>query len=173
MVAILRTCHTASVSDVQRADPRLKEWVSAPADEFAEIRRSFEAWNRGEFEHWIAGFAADCEWYPTTEGGLVGESTPIRGHDGLRAFAREANELWEHYRNEVTDLLRRGRLSLLVGRFRARGRSSGVEIETPMFWVTERNDTGKVIWARSFVDLDDALAAAAQRDATTDAMPRN
>jgi hypothetical protein len=41
-----------------------------------------------------------------------------------------------------------------------------------MFWVTERNDAGKVIWARSFVDLDEALAAAAERDATTDAMPR-
>jgi hypothetical protein len=97
---------------------------------------------------------------------------PIRGHDGLRAFAREATEHWERYRNEVTDLLRRGRLALAVGRFRARGRSSGVEIEAPMYWVTERNDAGKVIWARSFVDLDDALASAAQRDATTDATPR-
>jgi ketosteroid isomerase-like protein len=161
------------VSDVQRADPQLTEWVIAPTQELAEIRQSFEAWNRGDFEHWIAGFAPNCEWYPATEGGLLGESTPIRGHDGLRAFAREATEHWEQYRNEVTDLLRRGRLRLAVGRFRARGRSSGVEIETPMFWVTERNDTGKVIWARSFVDLDDALAAAAQRDATTDAMPRN
>jgi hypothetical protein len=107
------------VSDVQRADPRLTEWVIARPQELAEIRQSTEAWNRGEFEQWIAGFAADCEWYPRTEGGLLGESTPIRGHDGLRAFAREANELWEHYRNEVTDLRRRGRLSLLVGRFRA------------------------------------------------------
>ena len=136
------------------ADPRLKEWVIAPTQELAEIRQSTEAWNRGEFEHWIAAFASECEWYPTTEGGLLGESTPIRGHGGLRAFAREANELWEHRRLELTDLLRRGRLGLLVGRFRARGRSSAVEIDTPMFWVTERNDTGKVIWARSIVDLD-------------------
>ena len=173
VVARLPTCHTASVSDVQRGDPRLKEWVSAPAHELAEIRRSTEAWNRGEFEQWIAGFAADCEWYPATERGLLGESTPIRGHDGRRAFAREASQHWEHYRNEVTDLLRRGRLSLVLGRFRARGRSSGVEIETPMFWVMERNDAGKSIWARSFVDLDNALAAAAERDATTDAMPRD
>jgi hypothetical protein len=121
----------------------------------------------GKFERWIAEFAPDCEWYPTTEGGLLGESTPIRGHEGLRAFAREANELWEHFRLEVTDLLGRGRLSLLVGRWRARGRSSGVELETPMFWVTERNDAGKIIWAKSFVDLDDALAAAGEREATS------
>ena len=103
------------MSDVQRADPRLKEWVIAPTQELAEIRQSTEAWNRGEFEHWIATYAPDCEWYPATEGGLLGESTPIRGHDGLRAFAREANEHWEHYRLEVTDLLRRGRLWLVVG----------------------------------------------------------
>ena len=173
MVPILPTYHTASVSDVQRADPRLTEWVIARPQELAEIRQSTEAWNRGEFEHWIAAFASECEWYPTTEGGLLGESTPIRGHDGLRAFAREASQHWEHYRNEVTDLLRRGRLSLVLGRFRARGRSSGVEIETPMFWVMERNDAGKSIWARSFVDLDDALASAAERDATAATTPRD
>jgi hypothetical protein len=161
------------VSDIQRTDPRLKEWVSAPVDEFDEIRRSTEAWNRGEFERWIAGFAADCEWYPTTEGGLLGESTPIRGHDGLRAFAREANAIWEHFRLEVTDVLWRGRLSLFLGRWGARGRSSGVEVETPMFWVSERNDAGKSIWSKSFIDLDEALAAAAERDATGNAMPRD
>jgi ketosteroid isomerase-like protein len=160
------------VVDIQRTDPRLKEWVSAPAHEFDAIRRSVEAWNRGDFEPWIAGFAPDCEWYPTTEGGLVGESAPIRGHDGLRGFAREANELWKHFRIEVTDLLLRGRLTLLVGRWGARGRSSGVDVETPMFWVTERNDAGKGVLSKSFVDLDEALAAAAERDATSDAMPR-
>ena len=48
-----------------------------------------------------------------------------------------------------------------------------MEIDAPMFWVTERNDAGKSIWARCFVDLNDALAVAAERDATTDAMSRN
>ena len=117
--------------------------------------------------------ASTADLPPGLENQLLGESTPIRGHDGLRAFAREANEHWEHYRLEVTDLLRRGRLWLVVGRFRARGRSSGVEIETPMFWVMERNDAGKSIWARSFVDLDDALASAAERDATAATTPRD
>ena len=160
------------MSDIPRTDPRLKNWVSVSTDEFDEMRRTFEAWNRGEFEQWIEGFAPDCEWYPTTEGGLLGDLTPIRGHDGLRAFAREANELWEHFRLEVTDVLRRGRLSLLVGRWGARGRSSGVEVETPMFWVTERNAAGKGVWSKSFVDLGDALAAAAERDATSGALPQ-
>jgi hypothetical protein len=42
-----------------------------------------------------------------------------------------------------------------------------------MFWMMERNDAGKRTWAKSFVDLDDALAAAAERDATIDAIPRD
>ena len=155
------------MSDIQRGDPRLRDWVSAPRHELDENRESAEGWNRGDVEPWIAGFAPDCEWYPTTEGGLAGESAPIRGHDGLRAFAREAHDLWEHYRIEMSDLLQRGRLRLLVGRWRARGRSSGVEIETPMFGLTERNDAGQAVWAKSFVNLDDALAAAAERDATS------
>lgn len=155
------------MSDIHRADPRLKEWVSAPKHEFDAARQTMDAWNRGEVERFIADFAPDCDWYPTTVGGLVGESTPIRGHEGLRAFAREADELWENRRLEVADLLARGRFRLWVGRWRARGRSSGVDIDTPMFWLSERNADGKSIWAKSFVDLDHALAAAAERRGTS------
>lgn len=157
---------------MRRDDHRLAEWTSAPNEECDEIRRRMEAWNRGDVEPWVAGFATDCQWYPTTEGGLVGESAPIRGHEGLRSFAFDAHELWEQFRIEVDDVLRRGRWRLLAGRWRARGRSSGIDIETPMFWLTETNETGKAIWARSFVDLDAALVAAAEREATSEGLPR-
>jgi hypothetical protein len=33
----------------------------APAHELDEVRQTMEAWNRGEFERWIAEFAPDCE----------------------------------------------------------------------------------------------------------------
>src|SRR5207245_10192050 len=82
--AILPTCDNADVPDIQRADARLKDWMTAPAHELDEVRQTMEAWNRGEFERWISEFAPDCEWYPTTEGGLLGEATRIRGHEGLR-----------------------------------------------------------------------------------------
>jgi hypothetical protein len=57
-VAILPACDTGDVSDIQRADPRLKDWTIAPAHELDEVRH-MEAWNRGELERWIAEFAPD------------------------------------------------------------------------------------------------------------------
>ncbi len=140
-------------------------WELAPPERLAERGRAFEAWNRRELEPWIETFAPDCEWHPATVGSVVGETMPFRGHAGLRAFVREASEVWEYFELEAHQLLLRGRLSLALGRVRARGRASGVATETAMYWLNELNDAGETVWARAFVDLDQAFSAAEERDA--------
>ena len=100
--------------------------MAASPEQFANTHRLFEAWNRGDYETWIEGFATDCEWYPSTVGGVEGHSTAIRGHEELWAFVRQAEEVWELFRVEVDDDLRRGNLRLLLGRRalrRGRGRT--------------------------------------------------
>jgi hypothetical protein len=118
-----------------------------------------------DFETWIEGFATDCEWYPTTVGAVEGESTAIHGHEGLRAYTRQVREVWQLFHVEHDDSLRRGNLILVLGRVRTRGRVSGVETETPMFWLFDEDGEGKDVWGKSFLDLDEALAAAAEREA--------
>jgi ketosteroid isomerase-like protein len=152
------------VTDVQQPARALEGWAAASPEQLASTRRSWEAWNRRDFKTWIEGFTPDCEWYPSTVGAVEGGSTAIRGHDGLRAFARQAEEAWELFRTEVDDDLRRGNLRLVLGRVRARGRASGVETETPMFWVSEQDERNGTVWSKSFLDLDEALAAAAERE---------
>jgi hypothetical protein len=42
---------------------------------------------------------------------------------------------------------------------------SGVETETSMFWLFDQDEEEKTVWGKSFLDLDEALAAAAEREA--------
>jgi hypothetical protein len=83
----------------------------------------------------------------------------------LREWTRQATEVWELLHVEHHDALRRGNLSLVLGRVRTRGRVSGVETETPMFWLYDQDEEDKTAWGKSFLDLDEALAAAAKREA--------
>jgi ketosteroid isomerase-like protein len=152
------------VTNDQHAGGAPEGWVAASPEQLANTHRLFEAWNRGEYETWIEGFATDCEWYPSTVGGVEGHSTAIRGHEELWAFVRQAEEVWELFRVEVDDDLRRGNLRLLLGSVRARGRLSGVETATPMFWVSEQDERWRTVWNKSFLDLDEALVAAAERE---------
>jgi hypothetical protein len=142
-------------------------WEAASPEQLANVRRRIDCWNRGDFETWIEGFATDCEWYPSTVGAVEGGNTAIHGHEGLGEYTRQASEVWELFHVEHDDALNRGNLSLVLGRVRTRGRVSGVETETPMFWLFDQDEEDKTAWGKSFLDLDEALAAAAEREAAS------
>ena len=97
-------------------------------------------------------------------GAVEGGSKAIHGHEGLRAYTRQAEEVWELFHVDIDNGLRRGNLSLALGRVRTRGRVSGVETETPMFWVFDQDEHERTVWGKSFLVLDEALAAAADRE---------
>jgi ketosteroid isomerase-like protein len=158
------TWDTRGVNVGQRTHA-ISGWVAPTAEQLANARRNTDAWNRGDFETWIDAFAAECDWYPTTVGAVEGRSTAIHGHEGLRAYTQQAEEVWERFQVEIADLLRRGSLSLLLGRVRTRGRVSQVETETPMFWLFDSDEHDKFVWGKSFLDPDEALSAAAEREA--------
>ena len=153
------------VTDLQEPKRTLEGWVAASPEELADARRLFDAWNRGDVETWIEGFTPDCEWYGSTIGALEGGSTAIRGHEALRASLREFGEVWERFSVEIDDALRRGNLGLALGRVTARGRVSGVETDTPIFFLAELDEKGRIVWLKSLLDVDEALKAAAEREA--------
>jgi hypothetical protein len=113
-----------------------------------------------ELERW----ASDGELHSTVAGVLEGEGGTFRGHEGLQAFRRELGEAFEHFAFDPHEVRRRGRLTLMIGQFGGRGRRSGMEIAVPLFWLAQRNDEGKIVLARTFGNLGDVLAAAAQRE---------
>src|SRR3954454_9712770 len=88
-----------------------------------------EAWNRGDREAWLALWDEDAEFHPL-RAQLEGES--YRGHEGLERFLAEMTEEWEGVRFEIAETRDAGEQVVGIGRFRARGRASGVDLNVPL-----------------------------------------
>ena len=115
-----------------------------------------DAWNRGDREAWMALWDEEAEFYPL-RAQLEGES--YRGHEGLERFLGEMAEDWEEVRFEIDETRDAGEQVVGIGRFRARGRASGVDLNVPL-GVFMRVRRGKIVYTRFFSEPADALEAA-------------
>ncbi|HZO58301.1 MAG TPA: nuclear transport factor 2 family protein [Solirubrobacterales bacterium] len=123
------------------------------------IRAGLAALNRRDVEGMLATLQPDCELVPLR---AVLEGIVYRGHEGLKQWIADMEEDWEDLRIEPDEVrgLDGGRV-LVLARFHARGRSSGVKLDQPAAWICELLD-GKVARIRFFADADAALGAAAR-----------
>ena len=87
------------------------------------------------------------------------EGNVYRGHEGFRRWVADSFESFQEVRNEWSEFRDLGDRVLAFGHVKARGRESGMELDSPMGWVfTVRR--GKVVKAEGFLSRDDALKAA-------------
>jgi ketosteroid isomerase-like protein len=86
-----------------------------------------------------------------------------RGPEGVRRFFRDWIEAFEDYRAESTEFIDAGEDVIVAVRHRARGRSSGVEVEMPSFQVWTLRD-GKIVRYRGFSAREEALEAVGLRE---------
>ncbi|MGH2985627.1 MAG: nuclear transport factor 2 family protein, partial [Solirubrobacterales bacterium] len=91
------------------------------------------------------------------------EGTSYRGPGGLRRFWADLNADWADLRLTIDELRESGDVVILIGRFTARGRVSGIELDVRIGTVWELRD-GKVMRMESFSDPDEALRAAGLAD---------
>lgn len=94
---------------------------------------------------------------------LSGDGGAYLGHEGLRRYSRELAEAWEWFEVEVDKYRDLGDKVVTVGRLRAKGKASGLEVEEKLAWLhTFRDGTGPGRYLRheSFPTLADALKAA-------------
>ena len=115
-----------------------------------------DAWNRGDREAWLALWDEEAEFHPL-RAQLEGES--YRGHEGLERFLAEMTEQWEKVRFEIEETRDAGEQVVGIGRFQARGRASGVDLNVPL-GVFTRVRRGKIVYARFFSEPAEALEAA-------------
>jgi ketosteroid isomerase-like protein len=115
-----------------------------------------DAWNRGDREAFLALWDEEGEFYPL-RAQLEGES--YSGHEGLMRFLAEMTQDFEEVRLEIEETRDAGEQVVGVGRFRARGRASGVDITVPLGVLT-RVRRGKIVYTRFFSEPADALEAA-------------
>ena len=119
-------------------------------------REAFEAFDRGDRDAWVAMFDDDAELY-SLRSQLEGH--PYRGHAGLRRFLADADEQWDYVQVDVKEIRDAGEQVVALVDFRARGSTSGVELDFPVGMVVTVR-AGKLTYGRFYSNPDEALAAA-------------
>jgi ketosteroid isomerase-like protein len=82
-----------------------------------------------------------------------------RGHAGLRKFFRDYYETWDELEDTIEELIDAGDRVVSVVTTRARGRSSGIDVEWKghaAVWTIRDGRIAQVTW---FSDRDQALEA--------------
>ena len=122
-------------------------------------RKVADALNRRDVEAILAYANPEIELHSAIIGGAEGNT--YRGHDGVRQWMAESIATFAELRGETEEWQYRdlGDDVLTIGRVYARGRESGVEIDSPMAWLTTFRD-GKIVLTRGYLNVREALEAA-------------
>jgi ketosteroid isomerase-like protein len=132
-----------------------EETVEIAREMFAAAARAI---NLGEFEDLGGLLDPEVEWIPINaalEGGWY------RGHSGVRQWIEDMNRDWDYFEARPEEFRDLGDDRLLaLGTWRARGRSSGVELDSqPAAWLIQLRN-GKTVRMQTFTDRSQALEAA-------------
>jgi ketosteroid isomerase-like protein len=121
------------------------------------VLRNLDAWRRGDIEAWLATAHPEVEYVSVVASQVEGADVVYRGHDGLRRYWAEWRSVWD-VNVEIEETRDLGDTVLLLGRVRAQGEASGVDLEGPIALVFELED-GLARRARTYFDVDEALRA--------------
>lgn len=116
------------------------------------VRKGVEAYNRGDVDGVLAMTAPDVVLVPVR---ALLEGGSYEGHEGVRRFMEDMDEDWAEREIEVDEIRDLDGGLLVLGQFRAVGRS-GVEVRQPLAWRSELRD-GKLIRLQAYSDVAVAL----------------
>jgi uncharacterized protein len=119
------------------------------------IRKGLEAFNRRDVAGIMEICHPDAEFVPLR---AVLEGGAYRGEEGLHSFFADVMEEWSELRIEPQEFREAGDRVLLLGRFQARGRASGIDVDVPAAWVFDMR-AGKVARLKAYTDQAEARAA--------------
>jgi ketosteroid isomerase-like protein len=118
------------------------------------VRRGIDAYNHRDIEGIVAVTAEDAVLVPMRS---LLEGGEYRGHDGVRRFMADIDEDWSERHIEVEEIRELEDAVLVLGSFRAVGRS-GTEVRFPVAWHSQIRD-GKLTRLTAYSDTDAALRA--------------
>jgi len=120
------------------------------------VRRGIDAWNRGDLDEWLAGFAPEAELHTT---GRFADRGVYRGRAGLKRYWAEIREDVEELSTSISEIRAVGDKVLVTTTGRGRGKRSKVPVEQPIWFVMTLRD-GLVVRIETYVDPEPALEAA-------------
>jgi ketosteroid isomerase-like protein len=120
------------------------------------VREVWQAYSRGDYDR-VAGFHDPHIVVVTLEDGA------LHGNKAVLANYERWNEAWEGAETTPEEVIGHGDRVFVAARFRARGRASGVEVETRLYEVFMVRD-GKVLRIDEYATREEALEAAGLRE---------
>jgi ketosteroid isomerase-like protein len=121
------------------------------------VRRSFDAIGRGDIDALLELYDPEIEFKPLT--GTRVETGGYRGHEGVRQYFEEADEVWDQVSPVAGEVRTTGDEVLVFGHCSIRGRASQIDTDSPCFWVITVRD-GKITRHRVYGASSEALEAA-------------
>ena len=131
------------------------------------VRGVYEAVARRDSEAVLALYDPDFEFDGSRHpyAGVMGDRVIIfRGHDGLQEWWREWLQAWRSYEDKLEELIDAGAHVVSVAVARARGHTSGVDVEmlgNAGLWTVRDGRVVRVVW---YATRGDALAAGGAGD---------
>jgi uncharacterized protein len=122
------------------------------------VRRSFEAFSRGDLETAFAAHAPDTEWRTATD---EPDQQTYRGIEGLRRFAASIEDLWQdRFDDAMTfgEFLDLGDWVVVAWSARFRGMMSGVEIDVAETYAV-RVTGARIVRVEEYRTTEEALEA--------------
>lgn len=121
------------------------------------VEAYYPALNRRDVEAVLSLFTEDAEYLPFNVSVVEGGS--YQGHAGIRKFFQDSVDTWEYLHAEPRTYQAAGDQVVVTGHLRARGKQSGIDVDSPAGWVwTIRDD--KASRMRVYLDPREALKAA-------------
>jgi ketosteroid isomerase-like protein len=99
-------------------------------DNVERVRGGYEAFNRGDFEAALDGFAPDAEWAVLD---LIPDARTYRGPEEIEQFWRTWAEMFEGFRLDVQEIVSAGDRIVAFFSVAGRGRGSGLDVASPVF----------------------------------------
>jgi ketosteroid isomerase-like protein len=120
------------------------------------VRRSLDAWNRGDLDELLAGFAPEVEFHTT---GLFADDRVYRGHEGVARLRAQFDEDMEELNASISEIRAIGDKVFVAVVAKGRGKQSKAGYVQPLWYVGTFRD-GLVVRIESYADPEPALEAA-------------
>jgi ketosteroid isomerase-like protein len=129
--------------------------------DFEVIRQAWAGFSRGDVAGLLENLDPDIEVVPF---GAKMEGKLYRGHQGVQDWwQHEILANWEVFETLPEEFRRVGDRILVFGRWVARGKTSGVDLQVPATWIVDMRE-GKIARWQTYTDRGEALAALRLRD---------
>jgi ketosteroid isomerase-like protein len=123
------------------------------------VMKLHDAFSRGDLEGVLSGWHRECEYRAAMTQVVEGEDAVFRGHDGLRRWWQELQDLYDELGTEVLDVRDVGDRVVVTFLIRGRGKGSGIYLDGQELAQVVTLRQGKVAEARDYFNHAEALEA--------------